>query len=359
MKLGWIDNKIMGDASVRILGGIMKHYKSAITAALFLSASFSSLAFVESAMAETLKVSTFLPPKHAFNRMLTSWGEELSAKTNGELKIDLFPAGQLGPPPRQYDLAATGAADVAVVLTAANPGRFPMSELAALPLSYPSAGTTSAISSERLTSLADKYLAAENPGTKVLWMAVTPPLLINLSGDKPKSLADLKGKRIRYAGKVFKTMIEKLGASPIPVPPGQVSEAMSKGVIDGATFPHEALMAFGLGDVVKYSIKPGMASAVFSVVMNEAKFNSLKPEHQKLILETTGTARAKAFGAMWDEGDEKGKQYAAKHGIENITLKGAELEKLIAMVKPVVESTIKATQESGKPAREFFNAYTK
>lgn len=332
----------------------MNIHKAVFTAAFFVGASFSSIA-----LAETLKVSTFLPPKHAFNRMLTKWGEEISSKTNGELKIDLFPAGQLGPPPRQYDLAATGAADIAVVLTATNPGRFPMAELAALPLSYPSAGTASSISSARLTSLADKYLTAENPGTKVLWMAVTPPLKINVSGDKPTSLADLSGKRIRYAGKVFKTLIENLGASPMPVPPGQVSESMSKGVIDGATFPYEAVMAFGLGDVVKYSVEPGMASAVFSVVMNENKFKALSPAHQKVILDTTGVARAKAFGAMWDAGEAKGRKYLDAKGIEVIKLEGAELNKLTAMVKPIIEATVKATQDSGKPAREFFEAYTK
>jgi TRAP-type C4-dicarboxylate transport system substrate-binding protein len=332
----------------------MNLFKMATAIAVLVAGAVPSAAF-----AETLKVSTFVPPKHAFNRMLTDWGKELSEKSGGTLTIDLFPAGQLGPPPRQYDLAATGAADVAVVLTATNPGRFPMAELAALPLSYPSAGNDSAISSERLTQLAGKYLAAENPGTKILWMAVTPPLKINLSGERPNTLADLAGKRIRYAGKVFQTMIEQLDASPMPVPPTRVSESMSKGVIDGATFPYEAVMAFDLGDIVKYSIEPGMASAVFSVVMNEDKFNSLSPEHQKLIVETTGPARAKAFGAMWDHGEAKGRQYVMDKGVEIVTLDGAELDKLTNIVTPIIENTIKAVDESGKPGREFFDAYTK
>ena len=320
---------------------------------------FAAAAMPGPTIAETLKVSTFVPPKHAFNRMLTAWGEELSEKTGGELTIDLFPAGQLGPPPRQYDLAATGAADIAVVLTAVTPGRFPMAELAALPLSYPSTGSDSAISSERLTELADQYLADENPGTKILWMAVTPPLKINLRGDKPATLSDLEGKRIRYAGKVFQAMIESLNASPMPVPPGEVSESMSKGVIDGATFPYEALMAFDLGEIVNYSIEPGMASAVFSVVMNEGRFNSLSPEHQQLILETTGPARAKAFGAMWDEGEAKGREYLLSKGVEIVTLEGAELEKLTSIVEPITETTIQAVEDDGKPGRAFFDAYTK
>jgi len=309
--------------------------------------------------ADTLKVSTFVPPKHAFNRMLTAWGEELAEKSGGDLTIDLFPAGQLGPPPRQYDLAATGAADIAVVLTATTPGRFPMAELAALPLSYPSAGSSSAISSARLTALAGDYLEDETPGTKILWMAVTPPLKVNVSADKLDGLDDLAGLRIRYAGSVFQTMIEDLGASPMPVPPGQVSESLSKGIIDGATFPWEAVMAFDLGDLINYSIEPGMASAVFSVVMNEAKFNSLSAEHQALILETTGVDRGAAFGAMWDEGEAKGREYVTSKGVEIVTLEGGELEKLTTLVKPIIDRTIKAVDDSGKPGSAFFEAYTK
>lgn len=335
----------------------MKTLHKVLVAGLLLSAATPNLSF-----AETLKVSTFVPPNHAFNRMLTSWGEELSEKTGGELTIDLFPAGQLGPPPRQYDLAATGAADIAVVLTATNPGRFPMAELAALPLSYPSSGTASAISSERLTALADEFLKDENPGTKVLWMAVTPPLKINMSGDVPTAdtaLAGLEGKRIRYAGAVFQKMIESLGASPMPVSPGEVSESMSKGIIDGATFPFEAVKSFDLGDSVTYSIEPGMSSAVFSVVMNEAKFNALSEEHQQLILETTGTARAKAFGQMWDTGENEGRAYLAEKGVEVVTLEGSQLEGLQDLVKPIIDATIAKVDASGKPGQAFFDAYTK
>lgn len=311
------------------------------------------------ALAETLKVSTFVPPNHAFNVMLTAWGEELAEKSGGELTIDLFPAGQLGPPPRQYDLAVTGAADIAVALIALTPGRFPMAELAALPLSYPSAGSSSAVSSERLTSLADEYLAEETKGTKILWMAVTPPLKINMSGDPIDTLADLSGKRIRYAGSVFQSMVESLGATPMPVAPGEVSESMSKGIIDGATFPYEAVMAFDLGDVVTHSIEPGIASAVFMVAMNEAKFNALSPEHQKLIEETTGAPRGKAFGALYDAGEAKGTEYVASKGVKIIKLEGDELAKLTSLGQPIIDATIKAVGDTGKPAQAFYDAYTK
>ena len=82
-------------------------------------------------------------------------------------------------------------------------------------------------------------------------------------------------------------------------------------------------------------------------------------EHQQLILETTGAPRAKAFGAMWDEGEAKGREYVTSKGIEIVTLEGAELEKLTDLVKPIIDSTIKTVEDSGKPGQAFFDAYTK
>ena len=68
---------------------------------------------VTASWAETLKISTFVPPKHAFNVMLEAWGEELAEKSGGELTVEIFPSGQLGPPPRQFDLVKNGVADIA------------------------------------------------------------------------------------------------------------------------------------------------------------------------------------------------------------------------------------------------------
>jgi len=63
-------------------------------------------------LAETLKVTTFLPPMHTFTKAVTAWGEELTEKSNGELEFEMFPAAQLGPPPRQFDIVRSGGADM-------------------------------------------------------------------------------------------------------------------------------------------------------------------------------------------------------------------------------------------------------
>ncbi|KZM51763.1 TRAP transporter substrate-binding protein [Labrenzia sp. OB1] len=308
------------------------------------------------AMAETLKVTTFLPPVHTFVKAINAWGEELANKSGGELELQLFPASQLGPAPRQFDIVRSGVADIAIFLHAVTPGRFPMTELAGLPLTHPSAGDSSAIASRRLTELAPEYLAAEHEGTRILWMAVTPPLKINLANTDPTDLGNLKGLRLRYAGSTWQQIVEALGASPVPVPPAETGEALSKGIVDGATFPFEATMAFDLGPVIKYSMEPGLASATFAVVMSNAAYDRLSPEMQKLIDETTGPDRAAWFGGLWDEGEDHGRKYMVDSGVNIVSLNDAQVESLQETFASIVESS---KENAGDKASVFLETYTK
>lgn len=314
-----------------------------------------TMGFGTALSAETLRVSSYLPPNHTFNQAIAAWGEELSAATNGELQIEIFPAGQLGPPPRQFDLVRSGGADLAVILHGATPGRFPMTELAGLPLTYPSAGRDSAITSRRLTELAPQYLAAEHEGTHILWMAVTPALKVHLTTADPSNLENLRGLRIRYAGAIWQQIIEALGASPVPVPPAEAADAMSRGVVDGASFPYEATLAFDLAPVSDYSMEPGLASATFALVIGDDAYNRLSPENQALIDSTTGPDRAEWYGARWDAGEAAGRQYMIDGGVTIVTLEPAQVDSMTHAFEGIVSGAIAAV---GGTATDFVAAYT-
>lgn len=324
----------------------------AVSAGALLAAAFGAAP----AFAEALKVTTFLLPKHTFVRALEAWGEELKEKSGGDLTLEIFPAGQLGPPPRQFDLVRAGAADIAVVLHGATPGRFKITDLAGLPLTHPSAGDSSEIASRRLTELAPEFLADEHRGAHILWMAVTPPLRIHLTSTDPSDPAAFKGLRIRYAGKVWQQLLEALGASPVPVPPAESADAMAKGVVDGASFPFEATQAFDLGPVTKYSTDPGFASATFAVVIGDQAWNRLSDANRTLIEQTTGPDRAAWYGRLWDEGEAHGREYIEKAGSTIVSYSPAQMETLRGLFSPIVAEAIEA---SGDKAAYFVDAYTK
>lgn len=234
-----------------------------------------------------------------------------------------------------------------------------MTELAGQPLTFPSTGKTSEIMSRRLTELAPKYLAAEHPDTKILWMAVTPPLKLHTTKTDVTTVGDVNGLRVRYAGKVFQEILEAFGAAPLPIPPGETVDALSKGVADGAMFPYEATKSFNLGSVVKYSLEPGLASATFALVMNQSVFDGLSPDDQKIIEETTGPARAEAFGRRWDASEADGRQYMVDNNVKIETLSDEQIAPFKQAVEPIVKKAVDAVDAAGKPGGAFIAAYTK
>ena len=280
-------------------------------------------------------------------------------ESGGELSFDIYPSAQLGPANRQYELVTSGVADIAVILISATPGRFALTEIAGQPLSYPSTGTDSATMSRRLTELAPTYLADEFPDTRILYMAMTPPLKLHTAKKEITKLEDIKGLRIRYAGQVFQDMLSAFGASPLPVPPGDTSDGLSKGIIDGATFPYEATKSFDLGPVLSYSMEPGLASAPFALVMSQAKYDSLSPDLQKLLDETGGPDRAEAFGKMMDAGEAEGRDYLVESGVQIVPLSDEEAARLRDAVHPLVQTAIDRVAATSKPAQEFYDAWTK
>jgi TRAP-type C4-dicarboxylate transport system substrate-binding protein len=305
-----------------------------------------------------LKVSHYLPPNHTFQKVLVQWADTLDHKSSGGLKLRIYPASQLGPVNRQFDLARTGIADMAIGLHGATPGRYPLTDLVSLPFQSPKAGSNSAVTSRRLTDLAPTYLAKEHQGLRILWMATTNPLKLHFTKARPRTLADFAGLRIRYAGVQFADIIRTLGAVPLDVPPGETTDALAKGVIDGAMFPYEATQSFALGDVVHTSIEPGTATATFAFVANPRKFDSLPREFQDLITATTGPEEASHVGATFDQAEAAGRQYMLDKGVQILTLTPAELDTLRTRLAPVSEAAIDVQEKAGRPARAFLAAYT-
>lgn len=311
-------------------------------------------AVLQPASAETieLKVSHFLPTGHTMHKELVRWAEDLEKKSEGRLKLTIFPSSQMGPMPRQFDLARTGVADIAFSLHGGTPGRYPLTEVASLPFLV----KTSAAASRALTELNDEYLAKEYEGLKSLYNIVVPPLNLNMAKKKIETVDDMKGLRIRHAGKIFAAVVTQLGATPVAVQPAESADALAKGIVDGALFPYEAALAFKLGDVCDYVIEPGMDAATFSLMMNPAKYASLPEDLRKLIDETTGPDAAERVGAEFDKADIAGRKYMSEKA-EIVTLTPENLEKFGVALQPVTEAHLKELDGKGLPAHEFYDKF--
>ena len=83
----------------------------------------------------TLRCQHFLSPKGSVPAFfITPWAEKVEADSNGRIKVEIYPAMQLGgKPPALYDQIRDGVIDCGWALPAYTPGRFPSTEAFELP----------------------------------------------------------------------------------------------------------------------------------------------------------------------------------------------------------------------------------
>jgi len=307
-----------------------------------------------------LKLSHFVPPQHAFHKWVVGWAKKLEDESKGKLKITIYPNGQLvGPPNRQFDAARNGIVDIAFCLHGVTPGRYPMTELANLPFVWPSGGSHVPLMSQRITELAPKYLAAEHKGLHILWMEMANPVVI-YSTTPLRTLADFKGKKIRYASITNKQLLDALGAVPLLVPPPESQDALAKGIVEGATFPHEAGLAYDLASVVHYASAPPLASATFAMVMNPAKYKGLPPDLRAILDKESGVAGAVSFGKAWEAQESFARNLeTTKKGLQIITLSDSDVAKMKQLAKPIIDNAVAEQEKLGHHAREFLAEYMK
>lgn len=316
------------------------------------------LASIAQAQPIELKVSHYLPPNHTIHKWLEEWGRTLETRSGGRLSLKIYPASQLGPVQRQFDLARTGQADMSFGLTGATPGRYPLTEIAALPFVHPSAGNSSAIDSQRMSELAPKYLAREYPGLHVLMVGITPLNTILTASRQIKTLDDFRGLKIRFQGEQHAKVVRALGAVPLQVPPGEIADGMSKGVIDATVFNCEAAESFGLGSVTKHMMEPSFIGGTLVLAMNAAKYDGLAPDLRALLDETTSPAAAGGMGKLWDAADEHGCVYMRANKVGFDALPADELAKLQTIVQPIVGEAVEALEKAGKPGAAMLADYT-
>jgi TRAP-type transport system periplasmic protein len=306
-----------------------------------------------------LKLSHFVPPNHTFHKWALAWTEDLSKQSGGRLKFQIYPNGQLvGPPNRQFDAARKGITDISFVLHTVTPGRYPITELCQLAFTWPKAGSGSATTSKRLAELGPKYLVEEHAGLHILWLAVANPV-VTYSKIPLRKLDDFKGVKIRFSGAQNRQLLDAMGAVPLFIAPPDSQDALAKGIIEGATFPHEAALSLDLGSVAKHATEPGLSTAPFALVMNPAKYNSLPADLRALIDKSTGAAAAERFGKEWEAAEKHGRDEEIKQGVQIHTLPDADVAEIKRRIAPRVEEAIAALEKAGKPARKFYEEYTR
>jgi len=307
---------------------------------------FLPLAFGQ-AKALEFSYSIFFPAPHKITVLADEWSKEIQKRTNGKLKITVFPGGTLTPADKCYDGVVKGISDIGMSVLAYTRGKFPLTEVIDLPLGYKRGATA--------TKLINLYYHQFNPKefneVKVLYLHAHGPGILH-SKKAVHKLEDLKGMRIRSTGLSAK-VISSLGGIPVAMPMGETYDALQRGMVEGSMAPVEALEGWKWGEVVKFTTEDfGSAySTGFFVVMNKDKWNALSPDIQKTI-EKINLEWMEKTGKVWDEIDKSGRAFSLKLGNQILSLPKEEDQRWAHAVRPILDEYVNNMRAKGLPGEE-------
>lgn len=252
--------------------------------------------------AVTLRLHHFLPPAaNVHQHLLTPWAKALDEQSGGKLKVEIFPAMQLGgKPPQLYDQAANGVVDIVWTLPGNTPGRFPATEVFELPFIAAQKGAVNAPACEEY---GQTHVVKETADTKILCFWAHDHGLIH-TGKEIKTKDDLAGLKLRNPTRLAGEALAALGATPVGMPTPQIPEALAQRAIDGCVVPWEVVPSLKINELTSHHLEipgtPTLYTATFFLEMNRPKYEGLAPELRDILDRNSGLAFAKAAGAMWD-----------------------------------------------------------
>lgn len=309
----------------------MKRTLKTLVAAAALSA-MASGAFAE----VTLKFGHPAPDTDLSHKMIEMFAKSVEDGTNGSVKINIFPNGQLGTDDQMIDGVRSGILDFTLSGLNNFTGMVPEAGAFTLPFMFPNRETAYKV----LDGDVGKSVLAdlEEFGLKGLGFAENGYRNITNNRGPVRVPADLAGVVMRVNNsKALGDLFETLDANPQQIAVAELYTALETGVVNAQDHPIWVVEAFKFYEVQKYLSLSQHAYSALTIAMNLKKFEGLTAEEQSVI--ETAAAEAVAFQrkAGQEAEEEKIKFLESEGMIVNRDVDGAAFQEA---AKPVWEGFI-------------------
>ncbi len=287
----------------------------------------------------TLKFAVFTPEQEmTFQKVMKPFAQNVMAASKGTLEIKLYPNGALGRnPARQLKMVQDGVADIAWVIPAYTPGRFPDNSVFELP-NVIKTSTEGSIAAWRMLK---KGMLRGYSDFYMVGLFTSSPYTFHTK-KKVTSMDDLKGLKIRAVGPAMVASVKLLGAAPEPMPFTKIVEAISRGVIDGTTGHPIAIHDFGVSKVTTSHYFGRLGTVNLAFFMNKKKYAALPAVARAALDKYSGEPQSIAFGKMSDTRNAELRAQWAKDPKRTVTIQSkAEEARWDKTLAPVVTAWVK------------------
>jgi len=287
--------------------------------------------------AQTIELNlghTLAPDSH-YHAMATKLAELVEQKSNGTIKVTVFPQSQLGGEVKMIQGARTGTVGALITAQAPLTNTVPEYSIFDLPYLFDSIDQANEVLDG---PVGDKFLdmLPEHGMVGLGWLSVMERSVFS---NKPiNSPDDMKGFKVRVMQSPgYVKAYEALGAQPTPMAYSEVYLSLQQGVVDGADTSPDQFVMDKFVEVSKYFNRTAVHYLPALLVVSKSKWDAMTPDQQKALQEAADEALAygkEYYKKSFDESLAKAKEA----GVEVID---TDLESMKKATQPVYESLLK------------------
>ncbi len=307
----------------------------------------------------TLKFHTFMAPlSNVWLSMHKPWMDKVEKDSGGRIKFEAYPAMQLGGTPVQlYDQARDGVVDVVWTLPGNTAGRFPRIEAFELPFMMNNAEATS----KAYWEFVQTHAPDEFKDTHVIALQVHGPGMFHSTNKQIKSVADLRGMKVRGPTRQVTKLLGSVGATPVGMPLPGIPDALSKGTIEACVIPWEVVPSVKVHELTKFHSEfaptgPALYTTTFVMTMNKARYDSLAPDLKKVIDANSGMATSAWLGKTQQGNDPAGRKSATDRNNTLYTFSAAETQEFVKRSSHVDEEWVADMDKRGFKGAQLLEA---
>lgn len=231
----------------------------------------------------TIRLAYNLPQDHHVSVGIEDFAKKVTEKSNGKVKVQVYPAGQLLSDKDMNQSILSGGVEMGVNSSTLWASTVPAMGIFDVPYVF---NDYSAVGEAVNGEFGDKLRGAmEEKGAKVLMFADYGYVQFANNKRPLKSPEDFKGLKIRSIGDLPSELIQAYGASPVFMGGGEVYMALQRDTVDGATSGTTAMLQRKYDEVTKYLTINNYAYLEFLLAVNKDYWDGLPKKTQDLLTE--------------------------------------------------------------------------
>ena len=297
-----------------------------------------------SAQEIVLRYATQMPAKHHLTQADYRFAKMVAEKTDGRVKIEVYPAGQLYKGTALVNAVRTGALDMGIIYGGAMTGMVPLIDVFDIPFIFSDYRAIQAHWKGKVGDIIRKQAMAK--GIKILSFGAYGDSFAIINSKRPLRIpADFAGLKIRGNTPMSVEALKALGASPVRMSSSEVYAALQRGTIDGASTGLGSIVSRKWFEVSKYVSITSAGYSVWPVMIGAKKWASL-PDDIKAVMQAAATDNENYIISLVEQKD---RDYTAAIEQKMVTYKLGEAERAAwrKALAPVEKVFIERTGEEG------------